>query len=277
MTTAERLDADTVRRSTGFSSFDQAVILGSGLTALAEFLTDVRSLSFADLPGLPPVTTIPGQAGHLLAGDLDGVATLLLVGRFHLYQGLTATEVAAPVRLAAALGVRRLLLTNAAGGIHPDYAAGDTMFIVDHLNFTGDNPLRGLTPPPFVDLTRLYRRDLYPVLGRDAASDGMRLHAGTYAAVAGPSYETPAEVRALARLGADAVGMSTVHEAISAAHLGLEVAGLSLIANRAAGLSPVPLTHDEVVAMGHKRASSFAAICRQLLLHWAIMADSSAN
>lgn len=268
--TAAMLDeaAARIRAATGRGSFEQAVILGSGLAALANEIVAPCRIPYRELACLPQVAAVAGQGGEVVVGTLDGIATLVFVGRFHLYQGLSAAETALPVRLAARLGVRRLLLTNAAGGINGDYAPGDFMFINDHLNLTGDNPLRGLTPPPFADLTALYRRELLPALHSQAGTSGILLHDGVYAAVAGPSYETPAEVRALAQLGADAVGMSTVAEAICAAACGLTVAGLSLIANRAAGLSPRPLSHAEVLAIGRERARPFAALCRQLLAEW---------
>lgn len=260
-----------------FSHFEQAAVLGSGLSALADAMDSPQIISYNELACLPQVDTVTGQGGALVTGSLDGVATLAFVGRFHLYQGLTAADVATPVLLAERLGVKRVLLTNAAGGINPAYAPGDFMLITDHLNFTGDNPLRGLSPPPFVDLTTLYQRQFSASLQQYAATAAIRLHEGIYAAVAGPSYETPAEVRALERLGADAVGMSTVAEAICAAHCGMGVAGLSLIANRAAGLAHQPLSHSEVLAIGRDSASNFTALCRTLLTEWSSCHSASAR
>ena len=253
-----------VRQKAG-TGFDLAIVLGSGLGALAAEVTRPVTFFYRDLPCFQSLT-IPGHAGALVAGDLFGWRVLLFVGRQHLYEGYSAFRTTLPVRLAHALGCRRLLLTNAAGGIREDFAPGDFMFITDHLNLLGDNPLRTLANS-FVDLSRLYCCNLLPPLQKWARTEGIPLHAGVLAAVPGPSYETPAEVRMLRTLGADAVSMSTVPEALMGKYLGMEIAGLCLIANRAAGLAAA-LSHDEVLEIAQQSASSFVQSVRRLATSW---------
>lgn len=259
--------ATVVRDRTCRQAFDLAVILGSGLGSLADEADQSVALPYREIPCLPSVT-VPGHGGRLVSATLGGVAVLFFQGRFHLYQGLDARQVVLPVRLAHALGCRRLLLTCAAGGVNPSYRPGDFMFLVDHLNLTGDNPLRGETDDPFVDLTHLYRQDLFSSLLECACRAGATLHGGVLAALAGPSYETPAEIRMLRLLGADVVSMSTVPEAIMAQYLGLEVAGLALVANAAAGLSKTPLDHREVLDAGRRGARQFQRLVRHLVPPW---------
>lgn len=256
----------TVRSRCGAESFEVAVILGSGLGALLEEAAAAVRIPYREIPGLPPVT-VAGHAGCLAAGELQGRRVLLFGGRFHLYEGHSVDQVVLPVRLAQALGCRRLLLSNAAGGINPEYRTGDFMCIADHLNLLGVNPLRGLQNP-FLDLTHLYHLDLYAPLQERARAQGIRLHQGVLAALPGPSYETPAEIRMLKGFGADAVSMSTVPEAIMGKYLGMEVAGLSLIANAAAGTSLSPLDHAEVLVAARNGAESFGDLVRSLLPAW---------
>jgi len=252
---------------TGGEGFDLAIVLGSGLGALADEVEAVVSVPFRNLPCFPPAT-VPGHAGSLAAGVLDGWRVLLFNGRHHIYEGYDARQVTASVRLAHFLGCGRLLLTNAVGGINDGYRVGDFMVISDHLNLLGDNPLRGHTENPFVDLTRLYDLSFFPALLNYARSRGIGLHQGVLAALPGPSYETPAEIRMLQRLGADAVSMSTVPEAIMGKYLGMEVAGLSFVSNAAAGLATSPLTHAEVLEAGRRGAEHFSSLVRRLLLQW---------
>jgi purine-nucleoside phosphorylase len=268
MTTAAELTAlaRRVRCLAGEEPFELAVVLGSGWSALLNEAKDGTAISYAELPGFPPVT-VAGHAGSLVAGELQGWRVLLFGGRFHLYEGISIDQTVLPVRLAHALGCRRLLLTNAAGGINPGFRPGDFMFIADHLNLLGANPLRGWESP-FLDLSRLYRRALLPPLRARLDDPLLRLHEGVLAAVPGPTYETPAEVRMLARLGADAVSMSTIPEAIMGKYLGMEVAGLSLISNHAAGLATEPLDHREVLTAGYRGAAAFVRLVRLLLTVW---------
>jgi purine-nucleoside phosphorylase len=266
--TAEIQDvAEAVRRQAGAEPFALAVVLGSGLGTLVE---EADPLGVFPMPGLLPSSAhqVAGHAGRLVAGTLDGRRLLFFQGRHHLYEGLTARQVAMPVRIAHELGCRRLLLTNAAGGVNEEFRPGDFMLIADHLNLLGDNPLRGERRDPFVDLSTLNRQEFFPSLLEFARQQNIRLHRGVLAALPGPSYETPAEIRALRMLGADAVSMSTVPEAIMGRYLGLEVAGLSLIANAGAGLASAPLSHEEVLASGQRGAFQLALLVRRLIALW---------
>jgi purine-nucleoside phosphorylase len=229
------------------------VILGSGLGALADGLTGAARIPYEEIPGFPQ-PRVPGHAGQLVVGELaapgGGVAVAAMQGRAHAYEGWTAAEVAFGARVLCALGIRALLVTNAAGGIDPDLGPGELVRITDHLNLSGQNPLTGPNDdkvgPRFPDMTSAYDRRLGDLLDDAAKEAGVPLGQGVYACVAGPSYETPAEVRMLRTLGADLVGMSTVHEVIAARHQGVPVAGLSVVTNLAAGLGSSHLTHEEV-------------------------------
>lgn len=260
--------AEAVRRQTGEEPFALAIVLGSGLGSLAEEADPLGVFPYAGFAAFPSAQQVAGHAGRLVAGTLEGRRILFFQGRHHLYEGLTARQVAVPARIAHELGCRRLLLTNAAGGVNEKFHAGDFMLIADHLNLLGDNPLRGEGRDPFVDLSTLYRQDFFPSLLEFARQQDIRLHRGVLAALPGPSYETPAEIRALRLLGADAVSMSTVPEAIMGRYLGLEVAGLSLIANAAAGLAAAPLSHEEVLASSQRGASQLALLVRRLIALW---------
>jgi len=243
---------------------EMAIVVGSGLAALTEEMSERQRMAYADLPGFPAAGVV-GHAGQLRCGELHGTSVAVFQGRYHYYEGYSAYQVSAPVRLAHLLGCRRLLLTNAAGGINAAYAPGDFMLVSDHLNLAGDNPLRALQPPPFIDLGALYRRDFHAELQADLAPRRIVMHQGTLAWMSGPSYETPAEIRMLAQLGADAVSMSTIPEAIMARYLGLETVAISLIANAAAGLSVVPLCHEEVLATSRTAAASLPLLISRLL------------
>ncbi|HEX6678563.1 MAG TPA: purine-nucleoside phosphorylase [Actinomycetes bacterium] len=223
-----------------------ALVLGSGVGALAEEVEDAVVVPAGEVPGLP-VPRVPGHAGALVAGRLGGVPVLVLAGRVHTYEGYSAAEVAFATRVAAELGCGALVATNAAGGINPDYSPGDLMVLRDHVNFLFDNPLRG--GPSFVDLAGAYDAELRAVAARHAAAAGAPLHEGVYLAAAGPSYETPAEIAIFRSWGVDAVGMSTVPEVIAARAHGLRVAAVSAITNvhRPGG---TPTSHAEVLEVG---------------------------
>jgi purine-nucleoside phosphorylase len=248
-----------------------ALVLGSGFNrALAELDVDAE-IPCARLPGFPP-PGVEGHAGKLVIGRLGGAPVLVLAGRAHYYEGHSLERVTFPVRVLAELGVTDLLLTNAAGGINRKFRAGDFMVVTDHINFMGANPLRGPGWPGrarFVDLTGVYDPGLRQLLVRAGKPAGVRLQRGVYVAVSGPSYETPAEIRALARLGADAVGMSTVPEAIVARQCGLRVAAVSCITNLAAGRSPAPLSHAEVLKTAINVQSFAAALLAGFAGRWA--------
>lgn len=241
-----------------------AVVLGSGLGEVADRITDAREFAYRDLPGYPE-STVAGHRGRLVIGSLGGRPTLAFDGRTHEYEAAGPGASAFSVRVAHALGARTLILTNAAGGIRPSLAPGDLMVITDHINFTFRNPLTGSAEPGeerFPDMSTPYDPSLTGSLLSDAQAIAPRTTAGVYAGVLGPSYETPAEVRALARLGADAVGMSTVPEVIVARALGMRVAGISLITNRAAGLGGV-LAHDDVLAASQRAVHALSRLLSQ--------------
>jgi purine-nucleoside phosphorylase len=232
-----------------------AIVLGSGFHHVLTGLRVEKKISYAKIPGFPK-PTVSGHAGELYFGHLGGTPVLVLSGRAHFYEGHPMERVTFAVRALAAFGIRDLLLTNAAGGINKNFRAGDFLVLTDHINFMGTNPLRGA--PHFVYLTQVYDAKLGALLFRAGKNCNLRLRRGVYLAVSGPSYETPAEIRAFAKLGADAVGMSTVPEAIVARQCGLNVAAISCITNLAAGISKEKLSHAEVLEAA-ERVKTLAA------------------
>jgi purine-nucleoside phosphorylase len=239
-----------------------AIVLGSAFDSVRHALETDAELPFGQIPGMIP-PSVPGHAGQLLSGRLGGTPVLILAGRLHYYEGHSLADVVFPMHVLADCGIKAVVLTNAAGGINPRLGPGDFMAIKDHLNLMGENPLRGRDIPAqnrFVDLSQVYDPGLLRLLRQAARHTGIRLRTGVYLAVSGPSFETPAEIRAFARLGADAVGMSTVPEAIAARQCELRVAGLSCIANRAAGLAKEPLSHDEVLRVASTEADAAARL-----------------
>ena len=252
----EFLQAQTTLRPT------MGLILGSAFGDVAEQVKVDASIPFGETPGFN-LPSVDGHAGKIIVGCLAGTPVLVLAGRPHYYEGHSMGEVGFPVRVMAAFGIRDLLLTNAAGGIREDLRPGDFMRINDHINLMGINPLRGPARSGierFVDMTRCYDSDLGGALERAAEEEGIPLQNGVYLAVSGPSYETPAEIGAFARLGADAVGMSTVPEAIVARQCGMRVAGLSCITNAAAGRGGEELSHREVLARSRQLAEKAACL-----------------
>jgi purine-nucleoside phosphorylase len=241
-----------------------AIILGSGFHhALAELRVD-KKIPYAKIPGFPK-PTVTGHAGELYFGHLAETPVLVLSGRAHFYEGHTMERVTFATRTLAAFGIKDLLLTNAAGGINKSFRAGDFMVLTDHINFMGANPLRGPAipgQPRFVDLTDAYDARLRELLFRAGKISKLKLRRGVYLAVSGPSYETPAEIRAFAKLGADAVGMSTVPEAMVARQCGLRVAGISCITNLAAGISGQKLSHAEVLETAERVKKSGATLIK---------------
>ena len=245
---------------TGRHDYRLAIILGSGLSSLGRSLTGSDPIPYASVPALP-ASTVEGHEGALYAGDIEGTPSLVLAGRSHLYEGLAGRDVVQHVDVAVDSGCRTLVLTNAAGAIAPDLEVGGLCLISDHLNLTGDNPLAGPHDgrgPRFLDLSSVYDLRLREI----ARSVDAALPEGVYAGLRGPTYETPAEVRMLAALGADLVGMSTVLEAIRARYRGASVLGVSVVTNRAAGLTPEPLSHDEVAEAGRRAAARLSALLR---------------
>jgi purine-nucleoside phosphorylase len=230
------------------------LVLGSGYQHVLDRFTVALEIPFGKIAGFPALS-VRGHDGKVLIGYLSKVPVLVLSGRAHYYEGHEMEAVTFPVRVLKEFGVEDLLLTSAAGGIKKNFRMGDFMHLTDHINLMGVNPIRGMTSPGrsrFVDLTRTYDRALNALIKQAASKCGARMHSGVYLAVAGPSYETPAEIRAFERLGADVVGMSMVPEAIVARYCGLKVAAVSCITNLAAGRSKSPLSHDQVLASGER-------------------------
>jgi purine-nucleoside phosphorylase len=244
------------------------IVLGSGLGTLADEVEGPVAIPFAELPGWP-VATAPGHAGRLLLGRMAGVPVAVLQGRFHLYEGNDAGLVVQPVLLFRQLGARLVILTNAAGGVNPAYGPGTLMVVRDHLNLTGRTPLLGQNAddlgPRFADMTEVWTPAHRVALHAAAEAEGVALGEGVYAGLLGPTYETPAEIRMLRVMGADAVGMSTVLEAIAARWVGMEVAGVSLVTNAGAGYTGQPLSHEEVLAAGNEAGPRLARVLRRFV------------
>lgn len=259
---AAQQTANAIRARLAVKNPAAAIVLGSGLGTLADRLTDVRRVPYAEIPGFH-APAVEGHRGELLCGMLGGREVLALAGRFHMYEGHSAQVAAFPVRVVHALGARVLFVSNAAGGINRAFTPGTLMLITDHLNLQFRNPLEGLLEPGderFPDMSAPYAPRLQTLLDAAAAEGGLTLGRGVYAGLLGPTYETLAEVRMLATLGADAVGMSTVPETIVAVAMGMEVAGVSLITNPAAGISETPLNHAEVMEEGRKAGDAFCGL-----------------
>jgi len=244
------------------------IVLGSGLGGLADELAGPVAIPFDELPGWPAATA-PGHVGRLILGRLDGVPVAMLQGRLHLYEGNDPGLVVQPVLLMGRLGASTVVLTNAAGGLNPAYAAGTLMVIADHINLTGRTPLLGPNAdeigPRFPDLTDVYAPANRERLHAAAVAEGTSLEEGIYVGLLGPTYETPAEVRMFRGLGGDAVGMSTVLEAIACRWAGIEVAGISLVTNPGAGYSGEPLNHEEVLAAGAAAGPRLARVIRRFV------------
>lgn len=260
----EKLDATvaTIRARTALMP-EVGIILGSGLGGFAEGLEDAVTIPYAELPDFP-TSSVPGHPGRLVIGRLGQTVVVAMQGRVHFYEGYSPWEVAFPARVLCRLGIRALVVTNAAGGIRSDLAPGDLMRITDHLNLSGMNPLAGPNEealgPRFPDMSAAYDLRLGNLLDEAAAQVGTPLKAGVYCYLSGPTYETPAEIRMLRVLGGDAVGMSTVPEVIAARHMGVPVVGISCITNFAAGIGDKPLSHEEVALVAEQVRDRFSAL-----------------
>jgi len=241
---------------------DVAIVLGSGLNVLVSAADSAKSVGYSEFPELPK-PSVPGHAGRFVLGKIGSTPVIFAQGRVHLYEGHTARQVTGGTRTLAAAGIKRLILTNAAGVANESFSPGSWMMIGDHLNLTGTTPLLGSAQ--FLDLTETYSKKWRAEFNRAAKAENITLHEGVYAGLLGPQYETPAEVRMLRQLGADAIGMSTVLEAIQARALGLEVAGFSCLTNWAAGIGSSPLNHEEVLEMGKSAADVFVRLLRHAL------------
>lgn len=244
------------------------IVLGSGLGAFAEDLTNATEIPYEAIPGFAR-STVQGHAGRLVIGKVGEVTVAAMQGRFHFYEGYSLQDVTFPIRVLKLLGVRTLVLTNAAGTLNMEFTPGSLMLISDHLNLLGDNPLRGENDerfgPRFPDLTSVYDRRLQDMVVEAARAMEINVRRGTYAALSGPSYETPAEIHMMRTLGADVVGMSTVPEAIVARHMGMQVLGISCITNLAAGMSDQPIDHSEVMAIGARVREQFTELLRRVI------------
>jgi purine-nucleoside phosphorylase len=246
-----------------------AVVLGSGLSSLAEGLSDRFSIPYAKIPHFP-VPTVAGHEGNVIVGQLDGAGLLMLQGRFHYYEGYSLQQVTFPIRALQFLGVRTLILTAATGGIRPELRPGNLVCLSDHLNLIGSNPLRGLNDdrlgPRFPDMTEVYSKKLRTLARDEGRRLGINVISGVYACLPGPSYESPAEIKMLQTLGADVVGMSTVPEAIVARHAGMDVMAFALVTNAAAGVVGTPINHKEVLEAGKKATPMLAKLIRRVVL-----------
>ncbi|WP_042223532.1 purine-nucleoside phosphorylase [Oceanobacillus manasiensis] len=244
------------------------LILGSGLGVLAEEIENPVNIPYEEIPHFP-VSTVSGHKGQLVVGTLEGKQVIAMQGRFHYYEGYTMDKVTSPVRVMKQLGIEAIIVTNAAGGVNVSYNPGDLMIITDHLNNMGTNPLIGKNDDNlgvrFPDMSQVYDRDFIKHAQACANELGLEVRKGIYAGNTGPSYETPAEVRMLRTIGADAVGMSTVPEVIVANHAGLRVLGISCISNMAAGILDQPLTHSEVIETTEKVREDFLQFVKQIV------------
>ncbi|SFB68383.1 purine-nucleoside phosphorylase [Butyrivibrio sp. YAB3001] len=251
-----------VREKTDFVP-DVALVLGSGLGGFAENIKIETEISYSEIPGFP-VSTVPGHAGKFIFGYLDNVKIVCMKGRVHFYEGYDISDVVLPARLMKLLGAKILFLTNAAGGLGEGFKAGDLMMITDHVSIFAPNPLIGPNVdelgPRFADMSEVYDKDLQDVIRSIAKNEGIDLKEGVYCQLTGPSFESPAEIRLLGKLGVSAVGMSTVNEAIAANHMGMRICGVSCISNLAAGISKEPLCHEEVQEAADKAAPLFTKL-----------------
>jgi purine-nucleoside phosphorylase len=245
-----------------------ALVLGSGLGSFADELTDAVRIPYEKIPNFPRSTAV-GHAGRLVIGKVEGIAVAAMQGRVHLYEGYSAREVAFAMRVFARMGIRSAVLTNAAGGINLQFTQGALVVMRDHINLQGTNPLVGPNDerfgPRFPDMTQAYWRSYREIALEEAKRIGINFHEGVYAALLGPSYETPAEIRYLRTVGADLVGMSTVPEVIAARHMGIRVLGISCVTNMASGIVDRPLDHAEVLATGERVKGQFIALLRAVL------------
>jgi purine-nucleoside phosphorylase len=244
------------------------LVLGSGLGAFADRMSDAGRIPYSQIPGFPRSTAI-GHAGQMVIGNARGIPVAVMQGRVHLYEGYSAQEVAFPMRVFGRMGIRAAIITNAAGGINLKYQQGALAVITDHINLQGCSPLVGANDDRFglrfPDMTRAYSRDYAAIAREEASTLGIKLEDGVYAALQGPSYETPAEIRYLRVIGADLVGMSTVAEVIAARHMGIEVLAISCVTNMAAGILDQILTHQEVMETGEKVRGQFESLLHGVL------------
>lgn len=258
----------SVRKKTSFEP-KVALVLGSGLGKFAEEIEVVDRISYSEIEGFP-MSTVPGHAGQYVFGYVEGVPVVCMQGRVHYYEGYPITDVVLPVRLMALMGAKFLFLTNASGGINKDFKAGDFMLLTDHVSLFAPNPLIGPNIDEigtrFPDMSSVYNPILRDIILDVAKDFDITMQQGVYAQLTGPSFESPAEIKLLGKLGVDAVGMSTVVEAIAANHMGMKICAISCVCNLAAGISETPLTHDEVQEAAAKAAPLFKQIVRESII-----------
>ena len=247
---------------------ETAIVLGSGLGDYAEEFEDLKEIRYRDIPHFP-VSTAPGHAGKLISGSKAGKRVLIMSGRMHMYEGVRLEQIIFPIRVLRLMGVRNLILTNAAGGVNTSFRPGDLMLLTDYINLTGKSPLTGpnesMFGPRFPDMSQVFSRELRQVALESAKEINLTLKQGIYCWMPGPCYETPAEIRMIRLLGADAVGMSTVPDAMAAVHAGMHVLGFSCITNLAAGILDQPITHEEVLEIGRKTQSVFCNLLDRII------------
>jgi purine-nucleoside phosphorylase len=245
-----------------------AIVLGSGLGAFANQLDNPTAISFADIPHFPQ-STVPGHSGRLVLGTVSNIPVAVMQGRVHAYEGYSSDEVTFPIRVLGRMGIAQAILTNAAGGINPAFKQGQLVLIADHINLTGRNPVSGANDdrfgPRFFDMSEAYSARLRSFAHQAADAMKFRLDEGVYLSVLGPSFETPAEIRAFATLGADLIGMSTVQETIVARHMGIEVLGISCVTNMASGIQKEPLSHEEVMETGRAVEAQLAELLTRVV------------
>jgi purine-nucleoside phosphorylase len=270
--------ADFLRERTSGQTPKLAIVLGSGLGAVAEAIESPIFIPYAEIPHFPQ-STVEGHSGRIVSGLLNGIAVIVMQGRVHYYEGYSPAQVTFPMRVLGQLGIETVILTNAAGGINPNYQIGDLILLSDHINMLGFNPLIGpnetrfgrspQTGLRFFDMTQAYSVELRSQAQSAARIEGFTMHEGVYLATSGPSFETPAEIKAFRTLGADLVGMSTVPETIVARHMGIQVLGISCVTNLAAGISATQLSHQEVFEAGsrvqHRLASLLGRLAPQIV------------
>lgn len=263
--------ADYIVGRIGDEKVDIAIVLGSGLGDLADSLEDAVVVDYHDIPHFP-VSTVPGHKGRLVAGRLEGRRVLCMQGRFHYYEGWSLQEVVYPVQTFHVMGIDRLFLTNAAGCVNTSWGPGNLMLITDHIKLMGDSPLRGRNPdglgPRFFDMSTTWDKEAQDVARSAARKCGTTLREGVYMLFGGPQFETPAEVRLARILGADAVGMSTVPEAIAASHMGMRTLGISCLTNMGAGILDQKLNHEEVLETGERVKGAFTGLVREIVRTW---------
>ena len=267
LSTKIKVAADYILEKSNYKP-ELALILGSGLGAIADTIEDAEYYNYSEIPGFP-VSTVEGHAGRLVIGKLEGKVVVAMQGRFHYYEGYNMQEVTFPVRVMKLIGCEKLIVTNAAGAVNANYTPGDLMIITDHINFSGANPLIGRNlnefGTRFPDMSDAYDKTLRVEVKKIASDLGMELREGVYAMFSGPTYETPAEIRMARTFGADAVGMSTVPEVIIAKHSGLQVVGISCMTNMAAGILDQPLNHEEVMETSEKVRANFIKLMQNII------------